>query len=202
MSATVKTFRARVGPYARFVRHLPARLLHPWRRSRAVARLQSMPRPGRVLFVCYGNICRSPYGAEVLRKAADAEHVSGLSVASAGFFGPDRPSPPAALAVARRRGHDLGEHRSRLLTPENLAETDLVVVMDRGQRTAIRRQYQVGGDVVLLGDFDPQPIETRAVRDPYGQDEAVFDRVYERVDRCVDLLLRSLPPARTSAGAG
>ena len=46
--------------------------------------------------------------------------------------------------------------------------------------------------VVLLGDLDPDPIQTRTILDPYDQPEPVFEEVYARIDRCVAALVRAL----------
>lgn len=167
--------------FARSVYHLPDRLLHPLRRWRLERRLRAAPTPATVLFVCLGNICRSPYAERALeRGATDTSWTP--TVVSAGFVGPDRPSPEAARLVARDRGLDLTGHRSRRLTSELLAESDLIFVMDVVQRRAIRRK--TGSDrVFLLGDLDPVWSGRRAIRDPVDQPQDVFRDVYERIDR-------------------
>ena len=140
---------------ARGARHLPDRLLHPWRRRSALQRLAQLPRQSTVLFVCHGNICRSPYAAEVARKLLPAT----VTVESAGFIGPDRPSPPEAVAVAAERGIDLSPHRSQVIELEHVREVDLVLVMDSRQRhRLVSSMPELDGRVVLLGDLDPEPI--------------------------------------------
>lgn len=114
-------------------------------------------------------------------------------IGSAGFVGPDRGSPPEAIAVAELRGHDLRPHRSRLIQQAELRDTDVIVVMDTRQRRAIaglsgRRR----SEILVLGDLDPHRIERRTVRDPWGEGEEVFSEVYERIDRCVGELARIL----------
>src|SRR3989441_6127593 len=112
---------------ARLVRHLrrtPDRILHPLRRRRALEALLRRPRPGTLLVICHGNICRSPFAAALLGRA-----LAGLRVESAGFLGPARHSPAGARTAAARRGGDPSSHRSRLLTPglPRAAETTLLV---------------------------------------------------------------------------
>jgi protein-tyrosine-phosphatase len=117
-------------------------------------------------------------------------------VSSAGFFGPNRLAPPAAITVARRRGVDLTGHHSRLLGHELLEGVDLVVVMNAPQARELRRLFRVTGDrVLVLGDIDPGPIERREIRDPVDQPEAVFEVVYQRIDACLDVLAETLPHA-------
>jgi protein-tyrosine phosphatase len=157
------------------------------------------PKPPYVLVVCLGNACRSPYAAALLRRELWG---GGICVESAGFVGPDRPSPPEAVAVARRRGVDLTAHRSRLLVPDLVRAAGLIVVMDLAQQRAICSRFgRRARDVALLGDFDPETIHPRTVADPVDQPESAFEEVYTRIERCIRELgavLKRLPRERTA----
>ena len=167
----------------RWVRYLPDRLLHPLRRRRARDRLRDTAVTGPVLFVCHGNICRSPYAERVfLRHPATR-----LPATSAGFTGPGRHSPDTAIRVAAERSIELASHTSRLVTDALLRRAGLVVVMEPRQSLFLRSRYGVGRALVL-GDLDPGPILRRAVRDPIFQSAEVFRSVYDRIDRCVEEL--------------
>ena len=170
---------------ARLVRHLPDRLLHGWRRRAATRRAAARGRPRRVLFICHGNICRSPFAAAAARRLLPADTV----VESAGFIGPDRASPAEAVAAATEVGIDLRPHRSRVLTPGTLRAADLVIVMDAGQkeRLALGRTDLLSR-IELLGDFDPEPIERRTIPDPVERPVEAFRSCYARIERCVGLL--------------
>jgi protein-tyrosine phosphatase len=160
-------------------------------------RLRDRPAPKTVLVVCHGNICRSPVaGALLARELAP----SGIDVRSAGFIGFNRPAPPHAVAAAERHGLELADHRSRLVTAEIARTADLVVVMEMSQqRTIIERFGRRPSDVIILGDLDPRPIETRTIRDPVNDGREVFDQVYERIARCVrELVALIAPPGITS----
>ena len=168
----------------RQVRRTPERLLHPLRRAAVLRRLRRRPPPGAVLFVCHGNVCRSPYAAALLRRLLLSFLPRVVRVESAGFVGPGRPCPRWAVEVAAERGLDLSRHRSRVLTPLEVQSADLVVVMDSMQRRALRVLF--GGDGLLLGDLDPAHIERREIEDPVEQPKEVFERSYSRIDRCVN----------------
>jgi protein-tyrosine-phosphatase len=171
------------------IRHAPDRWWHPVRRS-AVRAAVAQRRPGTVLVVCHGNICRSPFAAAVLRRALTG---TGIAVASAGFVGPGRRPPADAVSVAARRGVDLSAHRSQLLDAATVRGAGLVVVMEADQRRAICDRFGLRPrDVVVLGDFDPAPIETRTVRDPLNAPPAVFEAVYARIDACTGGLADAL----------
>lgn len=168
----------------RGLRHLPDRILHSRRRRAIRETLQSRGVPRIALVVCHGNICRSPYAAEALRGLF--RDTGGVQVDSAGFVGPGRPSPPDAIASAHDRGVDLSHHRSKLLQPRDVGSADLILVMDADQQRAICRRYSRDrDDVVVLGDLDPAPIDTRAILDPLGRPRDMFDASYRRIDRCL-----------------
>jgi protein-tyrosine phosphatase len=179
-------------------RATPERLLHPIRRRKAIERLRDRPSPGTVLVVCHGNICRSPVAGALLARGVAP---SGIVVRSAGFIGFNRPAPPFAIAAAERHGLELADHRSRLVTADVARTADLMVVMEMSQqRTIIERFGRRPCDIIILGDLDPLPIETRTIRDPVNDGREVFDQVYERIARCVrELVALITPPCCTRA---
>ena len=84
-----------------------------------------------ILFVCTGNICRSPIAEGLLREILEAAG-SELEVASAGTYGADaEPASGHAIRVLADRGVDIGSHRSRPLTSDLVEEADLVVEIGR-----------------------------------------------------------------------
>lgn len=191
---TLGTLREAIGRVAertglldplRSLRHLPDRRLHPLRRRLQLRKLPRETPPASVLFVCQGNIYRSPYAAAAFLAALPAPLRSAIRVESAGFVGPGRPSPAPAIAVAEREGLDLAPHRSSLLSPGRVAEFDWIVVMDAAQRREIGRRYGRRRGVIVLSDLDPHPIRTRAIRDPWDQPTEVLESSYARVRRCV-----------------
>ena len=174
---------------ARAVWRAPEQLLHPLRRWAARKALARGPAPCSVLVVCYGNICRSPFAAALLERRLAGT----IRVESAGFLGLGRPVPPIGLQVAARRGIDLSAHRSQILTAAVAQAADLIVVMDGEQERAVRAVLGAARPVlVVLGDLDPGPIETRAVRDPIWQPADVFEETYARIDRCIAELVAAM----------
>lgn len=172
------------------VRHTPDRLLQPLRRRKAIEGLRTRARPKTVLVVCHGNICRSPVAGALLARGLAP---LGIEVESAGFIGFNRPAPPEAIAAAERHAINLTTHRSRLVTAAMARTTDLIVVMDPAQRQLLRERYGCSKTAVLvLGDLDPAPLETRTIRDPVEQKQDVFDKVYERIARCARELVTIL----------
>ncbi|HEU5209436.1 MAG TPA: hypothetical protein VFU06_08495 [Longimicrobiales bacterium] len=177
---------------ARAVRHLPDRLLHARRRTAAQEMLAGADIRSAV-FICHGNINRSAYAAAAFARALPAHVRERVRVSSMGFIGPDRPASELAQRVGGRRGVDLSGHRSRLLDGPELEQTDLVVVMNRRQHDDVLALIGPGRSrVLILGDLDPAPLDTRTIQDPYGHPEDVFERVFDRIDRCIGELVTAL----------
>ncbi len=171
------------------------RTLHPWRRRRAQARLLRQRPISRMIVLCYGNICRSPYAALALQRELQNRGMA-TEVNQGGFFGPDRPANDRGKAVALSRGIDLSDHRSRLVTREDAGQNGIIVVMEGYQADKMVSQFGATRDrLLILGDLDPAAVESRAIPDPYGLDVAFFERTFDRIDRCVLELARLADPA-------
>src|SRR5258705_3613995 len=124
------------------VRRTPERLLHPFRRRKALEALRGRARPRTLLVVCYGNICRSPMAAALLDREL---RPLGIDVQSAGFIGFNRPAPAGAVGAANPHAVNLSEHLARPLTHNLVRNADLIVVMDPSQPRLncelLRRQH-------------------------------------------------------------
>jgi protein-tyrosine phosphatase len=146
-----------------------------------------------VLFLCNGNIFRSPFAAALLTRALNHGGDGAPAVESAGLVGPGRPAAREAIIAAARHGIDLRDHRSQLATADLVRAADLIVVMEPEQRRIVCQRFgRAPGDVLLLGDLDPAPATSRTITDPWEQGQAVCDAVYQRIARCVDELAEAL----------
>ena len=146
-----------------------------------------------MLFVCHGNICRSPYAAALFRERTHEARSPDVEVASAGFIGPGRRSPVVARQVASERGLDLADHRSRVLSVPMVEAAELILAMDPGQSRRLVHDYGAAPPrTIVLGDLDPEPWCRSRIRDPVGAGPDHFREVYERIDRCVAELIATL----------
>jgi protein-tyrosine-phosphatase len=176
----------------RAARTFTNRLFHPFRRNRARRRLRGID-PRSVLFICHGNVCRSPFAAALFARVSAGWPDGPPQVRSAGFIGPNRAPPAEALVAAQRLGINLESHRSAVFTPDEIKRADLIVVVAPQQARGIRRRFRDSADrVLVLGDLDPESSETRTIIDPWGQPLDVFDASYLRISRCVAELARLL----------
>ena len=85
-----------------------------------------------VLFICTGNLCRSPIAEGILKLRLAERRIDSVDVFSAGTFAMDgRPAADLAVTVAADHNVDLSEHRSRHITRQMLADADLVIGMEK-----------------------------------------------------------------------
>ena len=152
--------------------------------------------PLRVLFVCAGNICRSPTAAALFRAHAQRHapqlHIEVDSAGTQGFHAGAAPDS-RAQAVARARGLDLSGLRARLLSAEDFERFDWVIVMDRRLRATARRMAprKHRRRVRLLMEFAPH-LGVAEVPDPYYGEHRDFERAFELADQATRGLLRTL----------
>ena len=137
----------------------------------------------RVLFVCLGNICRSPTAEGVLRHVA-AEEVPqlALEIDSAGTadYHIGAPPDPRSQRAARRRGIDIGGLRARQIAAEDFARFDLILAMDGENLRELQalRPHDSHAAVKLFLDYAPG-LSVRDVPDPYYRDAAAFEEVLD-----------------------
>ena len=150
----------------------------------------------KIVFVCTGNICRSPMGEALLRHELARRGCDGIEVSSCGTWGAAAQSATAhAVSVLERRGVDLTSHRSRALDAAEIAEADLVVAMTsvhvreieemvpsalprvRLMKELVELDLQPGAGLeALLAATRPAPRRDLDVDDPMG----LLPRSYER----------------------
>lgn len=150
----------------------------------------------RVLFVCTGNICRSPTAAEVFRAVvAKAGLTRLIEIESAGTHGYHigEEADARSTAAAARRGVDLTPHRARKLRPADFSEFDLIIALDRGHLQHLRamRRAEHRAEVRLFLDYHPEQ-HGRDVPDPYYGGDIDFELVLDLTEDAALGLLSGL----------
>jgi len=155
--------------------------------------------PVRVLFVCTGNLCRSPLAQAMLdAEAARLQLSRHLQTASAGTHARDGATCPALQQeIALAHGLDLSAHRARRLTAQDFTDFDVLVALDLGHldhlnfmRPPAARAVQM---LLLSGVDEAGTIE---VPDPYGGSARAYARAAELIKMGIGHLLTRLLPAQ------
>jgi protein-tyrosine phosphatase len=139
----------------------------------------------RLVFVCAGNICRSPYAE---RRAALAGYPT-ISVALRGD--PDRAADPVARSVAGRAGVDLEVHRSTQISRAELRAGDLLIAMEPWQARELRERYLVEGSQVTLLGLWTKP-QRPHLHDPFTLSERYFGSCFKAIDSGVATIVERL----------
>jgi len=147
-----------------------------------------------VLFVCLGNICRSPLAEAALK--AEAERL-GVDVevdsAGTGDWHLGYPPDPRSVAVAERNGIDISQRRARQVTPDDFFAFDHIVALDLQNLSNLRAMRPEGAtaELSLLLDHVPGR-EGEPVADPYYGEETHFDVTWQDVTEGAQALARRI----------
>ncbi len=130
-----------------------------------------------LLFVCLGNVCRSPFAEQLaLHRLQDGRHAT-----SAGHYRvPGRRSPELALAAAQGFGVDLAAHRARVLSPTMVDDAQAVFVFDAQNYEAVISQHPGAAERThLLGALHQDgPLH---ITDPFGGPPSLYEAVYRQI---------------------
>jgi protein-tyrosine phosphatase len=147
----------------------------------------------RLLFVCTGNICRSPTAEGIARHVITARRLT-LSVDSAGTHGYHIGEPPdmRSTQTARRHGVDLSTLRARKIAPDDYHAFDILIAMDRGhlqwleQRKPVTSRAELGLFMQLAG------AGVQDIPDPYYGAQADFDQVFSLLSTHMPTVLENI----------
>ncbi len=143
-----------------------------------------------ILFVCLGNICRSP-SAEGVTRALAGNRALSLDSAGTGRWHIGEPPYGPMQRAAKTRGYDLSDLRARLFTAADFDRFDLIIGMDQDNITDIEALRPSGNQtpVKLFSEYSKRP--GTDVPDPYYTRE--FDKTLDMVEVCAKGLLAALP---------
>jgi low molecular weight protein-tyrosine phosphatase len=151
---------------------------------------------GKILFVCKGNICRSPFAEHYAKNTFQGDW--GYEAESVGLeVDKSSPSPSEAVVVAREFGVSLDEHKSKRLERDMFASFDLIFTMEARHFKFLRKKYpEFRKKIFLLPLFDSEPAagfgsySRYNIEDPYGQGQQAFRLCFLKISRCIKLLIK------------
>jgi len=141
----------------------------------------------RFMFVCTGNICRSPYGAEVARRLSIPSVSSGIDTHT------DLPANDKARSIAARRGVDLSTHLTTQWKNVVPAGDLLVIAMESHHLRAVRKIAARANAQVTLMSVWCTPPRVR-IADPYGKDDDFFMRCFDQIEAALQSLAAKYRP--------
>lgn len=129
-----------------------------------------------ILVVCTGNICRSPIGERLLRKALPDKKVDSAGTGAL----VDNPADASAIAVAERNGLSLEGHKGKQFSSSLGRSYDLILVMEKSHLEQIARSApELRGKTMLYAHW----LNQRDVPDPYRKSDEAFDSVYKLIEQ-------------------
>ena len=155
----------------------------------------------KILFICLGNICRSPAAEEIMRQLVKARGLDGtVEVDSAGTYGGHRGemADPRMRVAASRRGYNI-THRSRQLREDDFEKFDVLIVMDDMNYETVNRlapSRQLAHKIERMRDYlSPERFPDRTyIPDPYYEGAEGFELVLDMLeDACSTFLATALP---------
>jgi protein-tyrosine phosphatase len=153
------------------------------------------------VFVCFGNIMRSPGAERMLKRAVAELGQEGITVTSAGMHTlQGREADPRAQVAAREVGLPLDRHRSQVFTAETAAQADVIFAMDFQNAAQLLAQFPEGREkIFMLSAYAEEGQRYREIADPYFGDQDEARRCFAVLQTCVTNLVKSLWPVASEA---
>lgn len=143
----------------------------------------------RILFVCTGNTCRSPLAEAIVKRMVSDAGRTDIEVSSAGIQAWNgSAASDEALLVGLERNLDLSDHRSRPLTTEILAQSDLILAMSDNHVSHVR-QLMPDANVYLATGYGTLPGTGHPIQDPFGGDLAAYRETADDLEHALSGLL-------------
>ncbi|MHA6493739.1 low molecular weight protein-tyrosine-phosphatase [Pseudomonas borbori] len=149
----------------------------------------------RILFVCLGNICRSPTAEAVLRHKLNEAGLAGrieVDSAGTGDWHVGKPPDHRTQMAARQRGYELSMLRGRQVSAEDFSRFDLILAMDGSNLSHLRRLHPGTGTVELDLLLRRYQLALDDVPDPYYGGAEGFEQVLDLIEQACDALLIEL----------
>jgi len=142
----------------------------------------------QIMFLCLGNICRSPMAEHYLKQKTKEQDLA-LTISSAGFIPKEgRKSPKLAIEAGKKFDVDLSNHRSLKVTQSMIEDSDIIFIMDLDNYLKFKQNYKDLNHVFLLKTFN-QSNKSVEIKDPYGGKKQDYMNTYKEITIAIDNFL-------------
>jgi protein-tyrosine-phosphatase len=129
----------------------------------------------KILFVCLGNICRSPMAEGLLKKMHSDFSVSSAGISAMTGWGPST----EALEVMQEHGVDISDHAARPVDEKMVQDADLVLAMERHQKEKLKREFpEADGKIFTLKEYAGAGTD---IEDPYGRSKEFYQLIASEI---------------------
>ncbi len=150
-----------------------------------------MADPVRVIFVCWGNICRSPMAERVAIRQAREAGLTGVEFTSAATSSEElgEPMDPRAARTLQQHGYDADDHVAHRIDAAELAAADLVIAMEDLHLRKLRALDPAADHLTLLTAYDPAAAPGSGVPDPWYGEESGFTDTLQAIESAMPGIL-------------
>lgn len=151
------------------------------------SRQQIKPGARSFLFVCFGNLMRSPMAEVLFRRSATEAQLTHFRIESAGVHAvAGREAHPRAVTVSQEIGLPLSQHRAQLLTPQMVSQADVIFVMDFQNMAEVLSHYpEAKQKILMLSAYADGPERCREIKDPFFGDLDATRRCFANLQTCI-----------------
>lgn len=156
--------------------------------------------PKSILFICKGNICRSPFAEYVAKKIALKRSIEKMTFFSAGLEVPTSlTSPNVVHTMAEKFGINLNGHKSRIITSDMAESYDMIIAMESWHVKYLRDRFPYLRDKIYLLPLFENNNKIRTwsyhrnnIADPYGKSMQHFYECFMRIEKCIEDILSKI----------